>query len=418
MRATDTHPQDRPSLVSMAEIVEARAHIAPFLTPTTLRWPTSLNELAGRTVGVKPEHLQRTGSFKVRGAASLMASLDPGTPVVAASAGNHAQGVALAARQAGRSATIFLPRTASLPKIQATESYGATVRLEGDEVGATLEAGRRYAEEVGAVFVPPFDHPLVVAGQASVGMEIVEECRTTPPIEGDPEVIVVPVGGGGLISGVGAAVAALGSRARVVGVQAEGAASMKASLAAGECRRLDEIKTMADGIAVGSPSPLTLAHCQAFVDEIVTVSDTEISRAVLLLLERTKAVVEPAGATAVAALLNGRISGTGPAIAVISGGNVDPLLLLKLIENGLSAAGRYLMMRVVLDDRPGALARLSELIAELHMNILAVEHHRVGAGLDPHHAEVVLTLETRDADHQRMVVSTLESRGYQVRVDR
>lgn len=402
------------TLVSPEDIAAARPRVEPVTTPTPLRWPTSLSELLGRPIGVKPEHLQRTGSFKVRGAANLIAGLAPGTAVVAASAGNHAQGVALAARLNRLEATIFLPRSAALPKIHATEAYGAKVCLEGDDVSESLEAGQRYATQTGAVFVPPFDHPLVVAGQATVGVEIVEECRSLE--RGDPEVIVVPVGGGGLIAGVGAAVAAMGARTRIVGVQAEGAASMQRSLAAGRCMILERVETMADGIAVGSPSELTFAHVQAYVDEIVTVTDSEISRAVLLLLERTKAVVEPAGAAAVAALLTGRISGSGTAVAVLSGGNVDPLLLLKLIEYGLSAAGRYLMLRVVLDDRPGALARLSALIAELRINILAVEHHRVGAGLAIDRAEVVLTLETRDADHQRAVVAALESRGYEVRV--
>jgi threonine dehydratase len=367
----------------------------------------SLSRLAGRPIALKPEYRQRTGSFKIRGATNFVSQLAAGTEVVAASAGNHAQGVALAATERRLPATIFMPRSAALPKIRATKDYGATVQLVGDSVDDAIVAARGYAAERQAVFVPPFDDRLVIAGQGTIGLELAEEAP-------EAEVVVVPVGGGGLISGIATALAACHPRRHVIGVQAAGAACMQASLQAGRCVTLDSATTMADGIAIKRPSPLTLAHVEAYVDEIVTVEEDDTSRAILLLLERAKAVVEPAGAVALAALLSGKVGGDGLAVAVLSGGNVDPLLLLKLIDHGLSAAGRYLVLRILLDDRPGALARLTAAVAAKGLNILAVEHHRAGLLLGMDEVEVVLTLETRDPDHRGEVVDDLEASGYRV----
>jgi threonine dehydratase len=431
----------RAPLVTLEDIVEARRRIAGVVRPTPLDRSTTLSRFAGRPIALKPEHLQRTGSFKIRGATNFVSRLPPGTEVVAASAGNHAQGVALAAAEAGLTATIHMPRNAALPKVQATRGYGATVVMSGDTVDDAIAAGRAYAAGSGLrgpnaepglrgpnaesglrgpnaanrTFVPPFDDPLVIAGQGTIGLELVEEAP-------DVEVVVVPVGGGGLISGIAAALAlastsaqtVTGSRPRVVGVQADGAACMRESLRAGHCVRLDHVATMADGIAVKVPSELTLAHVEAYVDEIVTVQEEDISRAVVLLLERAKAVVEPAGAAALAAILSGLVPGQGLAVAVLSGGNVDPLLLLKLIEHGLSAAGRYLILRIVLHDRPGALAALTGTIAEMGLNVLNVEHRRAGLALPVEQVEVSLTLETRDPEHRQQVVAALGQRGYQV----
>jgi threonine dehydratase len=304
-----------------------------------------------------------------------------------------------------------MPVSAPLPKVQATRDYGATVRLEGAVVDECIAAARAYAEETGATYVPPFDDAMVIAGQGTIGVEIAEEA---------PELatVVVPVGGGGLIAGVATALAHTRRGVRVIGVQPAGAAAMVASLAAQKCVTLPHLSTMADGIAVKSPSELTLAHVRAYVDDVITVSEEEISRALLLLFERAKAVVEPAGAVSLAAILAGRVPDNGPTLAVLSGGNIDPLLMLKVVDHGLSAAGRYLLLRIVLDDRPGALATLTALVADMGLNVLDVEHHRSGVVLGIDEVEVLLTLETRDPDHRDEVVSSLRTRGYRVELVR
>ncbi|MFA5890100.1 MAG: threonine ammonia-lyase [Actinomycetota bacterium] len=394
-------------MITLADVLEARRRLAGVLVPTPVEESRTLSRLAGRPVLLKPEQRQLTGSYKIRGAYNRISQLPPGGEVVAASAGNHAQGVARAAALTGNHATIFMPRTAALPKVEATRADGATVRLHGDVVDDCFLAAQAYARDVGAVWVPPFDDPDIIAGQGTLGLEIAEEAP-------EVEVVVVPVGGGGLISGVATALAAVRPGVKVIGVQAEGSASMRAALDAGRCVTLDEVSTIADGIAVRSASDLTLAHVQAYVHDVVTVSDDQISTAMVLLLERVKAVVEPAGAAALAAVLAGKIPGSGPALAVLSGGNVDPLLLIKLIEHGLSAAGRYLMLRIVLDDRPGALAALTGSVAAIGLNVLEVEHHRVGVKLGIDKVEVLITLETRDPEHRSEIVERLRSEGFQV----
>ena len=400
---------DEPvQLVALADIEAARERVAGVLRPTRVDRSDSLSGLAGRPVLLKPEHLQRTGSFKIRGAYNFLATLDPAvTEVVAGSAGNHAQGVALAASLTGRRAVVFMPVAAPLPKVEATLAYGADVRFTGTSVDDCIVAARAHAAATGAVFVPPFDHPLVIAGQGTVGLEIAEEAP-------EATTVVVPVGGGGLVSGIAAALAAVRPGTRVVGVEAAGAATMRAALDAGRCVTVPALSTMADGIAVRQASDLTLAHVQAFVDDVVTVTEEEISGALLLLLERAKAVVEPAGAVALAAVLNGRAGGEGPVVAVLSGGNVDPQLLIKLIDHGLSASGRYLILRIVLGDHPGALAALTADVARLGLNVLDVEHHRAGVDLGLDEVEVILTLQTRDPGHRHEVAQTLAAAGYRV----
>jgi threonine dehydratase len=394
-------------VITIDDIRAARARVAPVLRPTPTALSDSLSGMCGREVLLKAEHLQRTGSFKIRGAYNRISHLLPGTDVVAASAGNHAQGVALAASLCGLKSTIFMPEMAPFPKVEATRSYGADVRLGGDSVDDCIVLARAFSEETGARFVPPFDDPLIVAGQGTLGLELSEEAPGA-------EVVLVPVGGGGLISGIAVALAATRPDVRVVGVEAEGAASMAASLRDGRCVRLERLTTLADGIALKEPSPFTLEHVEAYVDEVVTVSDEEIGRAFILLLERAKAVVEPSGAVGVAALLAGKVAGTGPAVAVLSGGNVDPLLMIKLIEHGLSAAGRYLMLRLVVKDHPGALAALTGHVADLGLNVLGVDHHRAGVRVGIDEVEIVLTVETRDPTHRGQVVDSLRAAGYAV----
>jgi threonine dehydratase len=401
-------PLPSTAVITLADVEAARDCVAPVIRKTPLERSDSLSRLAGRDVWLKPEHLQRTGSFKIRGAYNFISRLDPGVEVAAASAGNHAQGVALAAALTGHKATIFMPASAALPKVEATKAYGAAIRLEGMAVDDAIALAKAYAAEQGAVFVPPFDAPRIIAGQGTVGLEIAEEAP-----EG-LEAVVVPIGGGGLISGIATALAHTRRTVKVIGVEAEGAASMLRSMEAGACTTLDTLATMADGIAVKNVCDLTLAHVRAYVDEVVTVSEEEISQALLLLVERAKAVVEPAGAVGLAAVLAGRVGGTGPVAVVLSGGNVDPLLLMKVIDHGMSAAGRYLVLRIVMGDQPGALAALTAAVAELGLNVLEVEHHRSGARLGVNEVEVLLTLETRDPEHRGETVAGLQRAGFRV----
>jgi threonine dehydratase len=331
--------------------------------------------------------------------------------VVAASAGNHAQGVALAASVLGAQATVFMPAGAPLPKVAATKAYGATVQLAGNSVDDSLVAAQEFADRTGAVFIHPFDHPDVIAGQGTIGLEILEQCP-------DVRTIITGIGGGGLISGVAVATKAADAGITVIGVQAEGAAAVPASLRAGAPQRVAG-RTIADGIAVGRPGDLTFAHIDALVDQVVTVSDEDITRAMVLLLERGKLVVEAAGAVGVAALLSGTITDVPtPAVVILSGGNIDPLLMVRVIERGLVAAGRYLRFTVRCPDRPGQLAALLTLIAGEGANVDDVVHRRHDPRLRLGEVEVDLSVETRGAAHSDVLVSALRSAGYEVTFDR
>ena len=397
-----------PAGPTPGSIAEARRVLAPVIRATPSYMSQGVGHRVDREVWLKPEFRQRTGSFKIRGAFVMQSKLSTGLDVVAASAGNHAQGVALAAAMLGQRATIYMPTNASLPKVQATRAYGAAVVLDGDTVDECITTARWHAERDGAVFVPPFDHPDIVLGQSTIGAELVEE---VPGLAN----VLVAVGGGGLCAGVAAAVRLASPSVRVIGVAAEGAASIVGSLAAGRPVEV-EPRTLADGIALRAPSQLTLDLIAENVDEIITVPDEQISTAMLLLVERAKAVVEPAGATALAALLDGVELAPGPTAVVLGGGNVDPLLLTKLIEHGLGAAGRFLVMRVVMPDRPGSLSGLTEEVARLRLNVLDVEHHRSGHRLPVGAVEVQLTVETRDHDHRAEVLGALGAEGYEVQL--
>ena len=399
------------ALVTLDDIEAARRLLAPVIRRTPLESSEHLSVLAGRPVLLKAEHFQRTGSFKIRGAYHRIARLDPderAAGVVAASAGNHAQGVALAAALLGVRSTIFMPTTAPFPKVAATRSYGAEVVLVGSVFDDCLADAIGHTARTGATFISPFDDPLVIAGQGTIGLELAEQAPQA-------ETVVVSVGGGGLISGTAAALKALRPGVRVIGVEAEGAASMTASLAAGRCVTLERIDTMADGIAVKRVSDLTLAHVSAFVDELVTVSEEDLSRALLVLLERTKWVVEPAGAAPLAAALAGKLpeGAEGDAtVLLLSGGNIDPTLLIRVIRHGLTAAGRYLLLRVALHDKPGELHRLTGVLAGLGLNVVDIEHHRSGVHLAVDEVEVHMTTETRDPAHRDEVLAALRAAGY------
>lgn len=377
---------------------------------TALEGSRHLTELVGSPVHLKCENLQRTGSFKLRGAYVRISGLTPverAAGVVAASAGNHAQGVALASSLLGVRSTVFMPVGAPLPKVAATREYGAEVRLHGQVVDETLAAAQRYAEETGAVFIHPFDHPDIIAGQGTVGLEILEQC---------PEVrtIVLGIGGGGFAAGVAVAVKALRPDVRIVGVQAEGAACYPPSLAAGHPVSLDSPATMADGIKVGRPGDVPFALIEELVDEVRTVTEDELSSALLLCLERAKLVVEPAGASPVAALLSDPKAFRGPVVAVLSGGNVDPLLMQRILRHGMSAAGRYLSLRLRLTDRPGALAALLAALTVADANVLDISHVRTDPRLGLTEAEVDLHLETKGPQHCAEVEAALRAAGFRV----
>ena len=395
-------------LVGIDDVRAAAALLDGVAIRTPVEGSRWLSNAVGGRVDVKCENLQRTGSFKIRGAYVRIARLsdeERANGVVAASAGNHAQGVALAASMLGATAKIYMPEGAPLPKVAATKAYGAEVVLHGLTVDESLEAAQEYAEKRGSVFIHPFDHAHVIAGQGTVGLEILDQVP-------DVRTVVVPTGGGGLVSGVAVAVKALNPGVRVVGVQAEKAAAFPGSLAVGHPVALDAMGTIADGIAVGLPGTTTLAHVQRLVDDVVTVSDEALSRALLMCLERAKLVVEPAGVAAMAALMEEPSAFEAPAVAVLSGGNVDPLLMLRVIRHGLIAAGRYLSFRLRIPDRPGELARLLGVLAHTGANVLDVEHLRTGPKLHLDEVEVALQLETRGPDHCDDVLAALRGERY------
>ena len=394
--------------VSIDDIKNARSLLEGIIRATPVEGSRPLSERVGGPVWLKCENLQRAGSFKIRGAYTRISRLtaeEAARGVVAASAGNHAQGVALAASLRGIASTVFMPEGAPIPKVQATRAYGADITFFGHSVDDALTQARQFADSTGAVLVHPFDHPDIVAGQGTVGLEILEQVP-------DVRTVVVCTGGGGLLAGIALAVKSTHPDVRVVGVQAESAAAFPASLAAGHPVVLERMATMADGIAVGCPGPVPFAIVRELVDEIVTVSEESLSRALLLCLERAKLVVEPAGAAGVAALLEDPRTFEPPVVVVLSGGNVDPLLLMRLLRHGLAVAGRFLSFRLRIPDRPGALVQLLAEVAAADASVIEVEHVRTDARLRVDEVEVRLQLETRGDEHCDEVLSRLRGAGY------
>ena len=395
------------TLADIEAVVDLVDEVAIRTSMEESRW---LQAMVGGPVLLKCENLQRTGSFKIRGAyvrLSRLSGAERARGVVAASAGNHAQGVALAAQMLGIKATVFMPVGAPIPKINATRGYGAEVRFEGEYLTQALVAAREFADETGAVFIHPFDHPDIVAGQGTVGLEILQQAPAAATV-------LVPTGGGGLLAGVALAIKAHRPDVRVVGVQAEEAAAYPESLRSGAPVALDRMTTMADGIAVACPGDVPFEAIQKHVDEVVTVSEESMSRALVLLLERAKMVVEPSGGAAVAAIMDRPQEFRTPVVAVLSGGNVDPLLLGNLIRHGMASAGRYLNLRCVIPDRPGGLAHLLAELAELGANVLEVAHERTSTALHVGEVEVHLQLETKGPEHASGVLSRLREHGYHV----
>jgi threonine dehydratase len=396
--------------VTLAEIEKAREVVQGTALVTPMEGSRWLSAITGGQVTLKCENLQRTGSFKIRGAYLRIANLsgeERARGVVAASAGNHAQGVALAAGLLGIKATVFMPKGAPIPKEKATRAYGAEVRFVGTTIDEALVAAKAFSAETGAVLIHPFDHPDIVAGQGTCGLEILDQC---PAVEN----VVIPTGGGGFLAGNAIALKTRRPDIRVVGVQAEAAAAYPRSLAAGKPVPLDRMATMADGIAVGCPGDVPFAAVQDYVDEIRTVTEESLSTALLALLERAKLVVEPAGAAAVAAVLDKPADFGGTTVAVLSGGNIDPLLLMRVIRHGMAAEGRYLVFKVRIPDAPGALARLLTLLGDADANVLDVIHERTSASLQLDQVEVALQLETRGDDHAEEVLAALAGADYRV----
>ena len=406
-------PMASPLLsVTLDDVRAAQDLLSGVVRPTPLEYSRALTDRVGAEVFLKCENLQRAGSFKIRGAYTRMSRLsdeEKARGVVAASAGNHAQGVALAAQMLGIRAKVYMPHGAPMPKLVATRAYGAEIEQVGTTIDECLVKAREWEAETGAVLIHPFDHRDIVAGQGTCGLEILQECP-------DVRTIVVSAGGGGLLAGIATAVKAQKPDVRVIGVQAEQAAAYPLSLAAGKPVPFENMQTMADGIAVGMPGDVPYALVRELVDGMETVSEEALSRALLFLLERAKLVVEPAGAAAVAHLLgNSGRHIDGPVVAVLSGGNIDPLLLLRIIRHGMASAGRYLQFRVRVPDKPGSLAGLLADLAAADANVLVVEHVRTGTTIRVDEVEIGLQLETRGHEHCEEVLRALRTKGYQLK---
>jgi threonine dehydratase len=397
--------------VSIADIWRAQDALRKSIAHTPMIHSRTFSAMTGANVYLKAEMLQRAGSFKIRGATYKMSRLNAGQRergVITASAGNHAQGVAIAAHDAGVPCTIFMPRFAPLAKVTATQSYGAQVVLHGDTYDDAYARCMEVQGETGATYIAAFDDPDVIAGQGTLGLEMLSE-------QPDADTLIVPIGGGGLISGIAIAAKSLKPDIRIIGVQASGAGSCRASLDVGEVVTLPAINTIADGIAVKRPGQITFPIIKELVDEVLLINDEQIINAVLLLLERCKFLVEGAGAIGVAALLSGLIDVKGhTVICPLSGGNIDINLVSRFIQHGLSAAGRFLAIHTLLADRPGELLRLLQIIADQGINVLDVNHHRLSSHVPIHQVEVILTLETRDRAHCDQLMQILTEHGYQV----
>ena len=397
--------------MSLADIEQARNNLSGVLNDIPVANARWLSEMVGGPVYLVPENLQRAGSFKIRGAFNRLAKLtaeEKSRGVVAASAGNHAQGVALAAQRLGIKATVFMPIGATIPKVEATKGYGADVEFSGHSIDEALIAATEFAEKTGAILIHPFDHADIVAGQGTLGLEILEKVP-------DVRTVVVCTGGGGLLAGVALAIKSKRPDVKVIGVQAEEAAAYPPSLAAGKPVALSKMSTMADGIAVGRPGEVPFEIIKDYVDEIVTVSEEQLSYAALSVLERAKMVVEPAGAAATAAVMADPGHFLPPVAVILSGGNVDSLLLLRIIRHGMTAGGRYLTMQVQVPDIPGSLASLLRIAQENAANVVEVDHNRIDPKLGVDEVEIVLQVETRGREHANAVLQAIRARGFEVK---
>ena len=410
-RTLTSSNQEAHTSVTIADIWEAYKLLKPRLHHTPLAPSRTLRDITGADIYLKAENMQRSGSFKVRGASYKLSRLSKeeySRGVIAASAGNHAQGVAIAAAQYHISCTIVMPETAPLAKVTATQGYGAEVVLHGFTYDDAYQYCLELQQETGATFIHAFDDPDIIAGQGTLGLEMLSDLP-------DADALIVPIGGGGLIAGITIAARALRPNIKIIGVQAEGAAGCRASLDAGELRTLPSIATIADGIAVKRPGTLTFPIIQNLVDDVVMVNDEAIIGAVLLLMERSKMLVEGAGAAGVAAMLSGVVKLDGKRVLVpLTGGNIDINLVGRFIEHGLATAGRYFVIHTRLTDRPGELMRLLAIISEMRINVIDVRHQRISSRLPIMQREETLTLETRDRAQCEQLLQRLRAAGYVV----
>lgn len=395
--------------IELSEIWRASRRLSPIVHRTELDLSATFSAMSGGTVYLKCENRQKTGSFKIRGASnklSAMAERGEKTPVVASSAGNHAQGVAHAAKMLGIDATIVMPKAAPIAKVQATEGYGAKVVLEGDCYDDAYAAACQICREEGAIFLHPYNDPEVIAGQGTLGLEILEQLP-------EVDIIIAPAGGGGLLAGLAAAVKQLRPEVQIWGVQAEGANAVAQSYAEKRLVCTDCAATIADGIAVKAPGDITVELINRYADGVVTVSEGEIAEAILLLMERCKQIVEPAGATPVAAVLGGKIDVRGKkVVCLLSGGNIDVSFVQGIIERGLVQRHRRLKFTVRLLDKPGSLAQMLNVLASAGANILTVQHDKLSLGLDPNETTVHVACEVGGEDHAEKVLSRLKEKGY------
>ena len=377
---------------TLADIEAARERLAGVARETPLYPSETFSRLTGRPVFLKAENLQRTGSFKIRGAYNTIATLGEAerrAGVVAASAGNHGQAVAWAAREAGIAATVFMPQDAPMAKVEATRSYGGSTELAGASFEEAVAAADRHAERTGATLVHAFEDERVIAGQGTIGLELAEQAP-------DAETVLIPIGGGGLAAGIALALKARRPDVRAIGVICQPG------------------YTIADGIAVKHPGVLPSSILDHVLDDTVQVSDEEISEALVLCVERTKLLVEGAGAVGLAALLAGRVSGTGSVAVVLSGGNIDATTLISVLRHGLTQAGRFLAIRLLIPDRPGELRNVLDLVAGGRGNVVSVDHHREGRTTSALQTEIELVISTRDEVHCQELVASIRESGYGV----
>lgn len=398
-------------MITLKDIQDAKSKMKDVVHETPLDYSKTFSDISNNHVFLKLENLQKTGSFKVRGAYNKIMSLskeEREKGVIAASAGNHAQGVAFASSMAGIKSTIVMPKGATLTKVEATKQYGAEVVLYGSNFDEALEHASNLQKENGSTFIHPFDDEKIMAGQGTIGIEIIEQLK-------DVDAVVVPIGGGGLISGIIVALKEINPKIKIYGVEAEACPSMKSSLEQKKPVKILSNETIADGIAVKCPGQKTFEVITGHVDDIVTVNEVELSQTMLHLLERNKQLVEGSGAAALAAILYNKIPMTGKKVVpIVSGGNVDINFVSRLIEHGLVEAGRYAKFSTLVPDKPGQLNRLLSIIAELEANVLSVHHQRMGTKVTPGKTEISFSLETKNNDHIEEVRNALLKSGYEI----